>query len=152
MSLITDKVFYQALLSNQSLVDQVGGRIESTSIPVPDEELLNEPVPFIIITYDGMQNDGFTKDNSYEGDTDHVQISIEVTAENREQLGDLMQAVPDRTPNGSFNGTTKKSVILSGGRSPKSKDLRTIHLHRMPSVRRSFDSLRKSEIFFGRSG
>lgn len=115
MSLITDKVFYQALLSNQSLVSQVGGRIESTSIPVPDDQLLNEPVPFIIITYDGMQNDGFTKDNSYEGDTDHVQISIEVTAENREQLGDLMQAVRT-TVVSFFDGYTPPA-------DPKAEDL-----------------------------
>ena len=51
MSLITDKVFYNALRSNAALMAQVGGRIESTSIPVPDEQLDNEPVPFIIITF-----------------------------------------------------------------------------------------------------
>ena len=39
MSLITDKVFYNALRSNTALMEQVGGRIESTSIPVPDEQL-----------------------------------------------------------------------------------------------------------------
>lgn len=93
MSLITDKVFYNALLSNNELVDMVSGRIENTSIPVPDDELLNEPVPYIIITYDGMQNDGFTKDNSYEGDTDYVQVSIEVAAEDRETLGNIMETI-----------------------------------------------------------
>ena len=93
MSLITDKVFYNALRSNAELVAQVGNRIESTSIPVPDEEFMNEPLPYIIITYDGMQNEGFTKDNSYEGDTDKVQVSIEVDAESRDELGDIMQKV-----------------------------------------------------------
>ena len=93
MSLITDKVFYNALRSNAALMEQVGGRIESTSIPVPDEQLDNEPVPYIIITFDGLQNEGFTKDNSYEGDTDKVQVSIDVTAQTRDELGDLMQAI-----------------------------------------------------------
>lgn len=93
MSLITDKVFYNALRSNAELVAQVGNRIESTSIPVPDEDFMNEPLPYIIITYDGMQNEGFTKDNSYEGDTDKVQVSIEVDAESRDELGDIMQKV-----------------------------------------------------------
>lgn len=93
MSLITDKVFYNALRSNAALMNMVGGRIESTSIPVPDEQLDNEPVPYIIITFDGLQNEGFTKDNSYEGDTDKVQVSIDVAAQTRDELGDIMQAI-----------------------------------------------------------
>lgn len=93
MSLITDKVFYNALRSNAALMAQVGGRIESTSIPVPDEQLDNEPVPFIIITFDGLQNEGFTKDNDFEGILDRVQVSIEVAAESRDVLGQIMQTV-----------------------------------------------------------
>lgn len=93
MSLITDKVFYNALRSNAALMEQVGGRIESTSIPVPDEEFENVPVPYVIITFDGLQNDGFTKDNNFEGDTDHVQVGIEVAADTRDELGDIMQAI-----------------------------------------------------------
>ena len=53
MSLITDKVFYNALKSSSELLEAVGNRIENTSIPVPDEELPNEPVPYIIITHQG---------------------------------------------------------------------------------------------------
>lgn len=93
MSLITDKVFYNAIRSNAALMEQVGGRIESTSIPVPDDQLDNEPVPYVIISFDGLQNEGFTKDNSYEGDTDKVQVSIDVTAQTRDELGDLMQTI-----------------------------------------------------------
>ena len=93
MSLITDKVFYNALRSNSELMKQVDGRIESTSIPVPDNELLNEPVPYIIITFDGLQNEGFSKDNDFEGDTDKVTVSIMVAAESRDDLGALMQTI-----------------------------------------------------------
>lgn len=93
MSLITDKVFYNALRSNADLMTQVGGRIESTSIPVPDEEFDNVPVPYVIITFDGLQNEGFTKDNSFEGDTDRVQVGIVVAADTRDDLGDIMQAI-----------------------------------------------------------
>ena len=93
MSLTTDKVFYNALRSNPELMQAVGGRIYNTTIPVPDEELLNEPLPYVIITYDGMTNEGYTKDNNYEGCTDRVQISIEVAAENREQLGQLIKQI-----------------------------------------------------------
>ena len=93
MSLITDKVFYNALRSNAELMATVGGRIESTSIPVPDEQLDNTPVPYIIITFDGLQNEGHTKDNSFEGDTDKVQIGIEITAADRETLGTIADLV-----------------------------------------------------------
>ena len=90
MSLITDKVFFNALKSNAQLVQDVDGRIYSTAIPTPDEELLNTDVPYIIITFDGLQNEGWTKDNSYEGDNDKVNIGILVAAEDRESLGALM--------------------------------------------------------------
>lgn len=93
MSLITDKVFYNALRSNAELMATVGGRIESTSIPVPDEEFDNVDVPYIIITFDGLQNEGFTKDNSFEGCEDKVQVSIEVAADTRDALGDIMETI-----------------------------------------------------------
>ena len=93
MSLITDKVFYNAILSNQELVNKVSGRIESTAIPVPDKESANEPVPYILINFDGLRNEGLTKDSSYEGDTDTVTVSIEVDAETREELADIMQMI-----------------------------------------------------------
>ena len=93
MSLITDKVFYNALRSNAALMAQVGGRIESTSIPVPDEQLKNEPVPYIIITFEGLENEGYTKDNSFEGDTDKVTVNIEVAADSRDELGQIMQTI-----------------------------------------------------------
>ena len=93
MSLITDKVFYNALAASTDLAAYVDERIYNTSIAVPDEDLLNEPVPYVIITFDGMQNEGYTKDNSFEGDTDKVQIGIEITAADRETLGTIADLV-----------------------------------------------------------
>ena len=60
---------------------------------MPDDEFENTPVPYVIITFDGLQNDGFTKDNSFEGDTDRVQVCIVVAADTRDDLGDIMQAI-----------------------------------------------------------
>ena len=40
-----------------------------------------------------------------------------------------------------YTGSTEKPVILSGGRSPESKDLRTDDTAVLTIVRRSFDSL-----------
>jgi len=95
MSLITDKVFYNALRASAALMERVGGRIESTTIPVPDDQLNNEPVPYIIISFDGLQNEGYTKDNSYEGMTDKVKVSVEVAAQTRDELGEITQAIRD---------------------------------------------------------
>lgn len=92
MSLITDKIFYEALAASTTISEAVDGRIYNTAIATPEDEL-NEPLPYIIITFDGMQNEGFTKDNSYEGDTDNVQIGIIVAASDRETLGTLMTDV-----------------------------------------------------------
>lgn len=93
MSLITDKVFFNALKSNSELVEQVDGRIYNTAVPVPDDEFLNTPVPYIIITFDDLKNEGYTKDNSFEGDTDNVLVGIEVAANSREELGDMAESI-----------------------------------------------------------
>lgn len=79
-------------------------RIYNTAIPVPDEDLDNVPVPYIIVENNGMTNDQSTKDD-YEGDTDTVQIGIEVAASTRGQLGTIMQMIRDAVRNFFINYT-----------------------------------------------
>lgn len=95
MSLQTDIIFITALQQSQAIANIVGDRIYGTAIPLPDEDAENVPVPYIIVTYDGMQNDAGTKDNLYEGSEDRVQIGIEVAAPSRPQLALLTQTVRD---------------------------------------------------------
>lgn len=95
MSLQTDIAFYHALSHNERLSELVGGRIYNTAIPLPDEDVMNVPVPYIIITFDGLTNDNESKDDPYEGDSDSVQIGVIVTAKWRETLGEIMQIVRD---------------------------------------------------------
>lgn len=93
MSLLTDKIFVKALRSNATLMALLpAGDVYNTAITTPDEDLDNEPVPYIIVSFDGLTNDPSTKDD-YEGDTDTVNIGIEVAAESRPQLGSIMQTV-----------------------------------------------------------
>ena len=94
-SLATDSIFIAALNADASLMQKIGGRLYSTAIPLPDEEADNVPVPYIIVTFDGLNNDTQSKDDPYEGDYDSVQIGIEITAENREKLEELTQQVRD---------------------------------------------------------
>ena len=90
MSLITDAIFVKALRSNASLMSQLpAGDVYNTAIALPDEEADNAPVPYIIVSFDGLNNQDTTKDNDYDGMTDTVTIGIEIAAETRPQLGEL---------------------------------------------------------------
>lgn len=93
MSLATDSIFITALQSSPELMEAVGGRIYGTAIPLPDEDADNVPTPYIIVTFDGLNNDQTTKDDTYESDNDHVQIGIEAAAPTLEALHTLTQQV-----------------------------------------------------------
>lgn len=92
MSLQTDRIFIAALQADTELMETIGGRLYSTAIPLPDEDADNVPVPYVIITFDSLENDPSTKD-SYEGETDRVQVSIIVVAEDRGQLAEIASQV-----------------------------------------------------------
>lgn len=93
MGLETDSIFIAALTSSAEVMQTIDGRLYSTAIPMPDEDAENVPVPYVIVTFNGLNNEGTTKDDPFEGDTDVVQIGVEVTAVNREQLAELTQLV-----------------------------------------------------------
>ena len=107
MSLLTDIIFVKALRSNTALMGELpAGDVYNTTIPIPDEELENAPIPYIIVSYDGMQNEGQTKDNPFEGDTDRVTISVIIVAKTRPQLGELATSVR-QTIREYFDGATE---------------------------------------------
>lgn len=99
MSLQTDRIFYAALAADATIAAAVEGRIYNTSIALPDEDLDTIPCPYIIVTFDGMNNLDEIKDNRYEGDEDRVNIGIEVTHVTRDALAALVEqiraAIPD---------------------------------------------------------
>ena len=108
MSLATDSIFILALQSNDVLmellrtsvqddeiiVDEVP-RLYGTAIELPDEEADNVPVPYVIVTFDGLTNDQGTKDDRYESEYDTVNIGVVVTAKTLDDLHDLTQMVRD---------------------------------------------------------
>lgn len=106
MSLATDSIFVDALQSNAALVERVGGRIYGTAIPLPDEDADNVPVPYLIVTFDGMNNDAGTKDNMYESNYDRVNIGVEVVGETLAKLHEVAQAVRDTIWNYFVNNRT----------------------------------------------
>ena len=94
MSLQTDIIFVKALRANADLMKQLAaGDVYNTSIALPDEDLDNAPLPYVIVSFDGLTNDMETKDDPYEGDSDNVTISIEIAARTRTELGRLAEAI-----------------------------------------------------------
>jgi hypothetical protein len=99
MGLSTDSIFIAAISSDNDIMAALGktskrpARLYSTAIPLPDEQADNVPVPFVIVTLDGLTNDETTKDDPLESNDDKVTIGITVTASNRNALADLTQAI-----------------------------------------------------------
>lgn len=96
MSLKTDIIFVKALQSNSELIEMLpAGDIYNTAIPVPDEDLINVPATYVLVSFDGMTNQGQTKDYAFEGDSDNVTISVMMCAETRSILADIADMVRD---------------------------------------------------------
>ena len=94
MSLQTDIIFVKALRANADLMAQLAaGDVYNTAIALPDEDLDNAPLPYAIVTFDGLNNDIDTKDDPFERDSDSVNISIEIAAKTRNELGQLAEAI-----------------------------------------------------------
>jgi hypothetical protein len=90
MSLQTDIIFAKALKSNADLMAELpAGNVYNTAIALPDEEADNAPVPYIIVSFNGLNNQDTTKDSSYQGMTDTVTIGITIAARTRVELADL---------------------------------------------------------------
>ncbi len=93
MSLQTDIIFVAAIKSDTELLRQLAiGDVYNTAIALPDEDLDNADVPYVIVSQGEVVNDGTTKDD-YEGDTDTVNITIEVAARTRAELGTLADRI-----------------------------------------------------------
>lgn len=94
MSLLTDIIFVKALRSNVELIGQLpAGDVYNTAIALPDEEAENAPLPYIIVSFDGLNNQDTTKDDAFESESDRVQIGITICTCEREELGEMAMAV-----------------------------------------------------------
>lgn len=105
-SLATDSIFIQALQSNDVILELLSTssdadgittdempRLYGTAIPLPDEDEDNVPVPYVIVTFDGLTNDQGTKDDRYESPEDTVNVGVTVAAKTLDDLHDLTQEV-----------------------------------------------------------
>lgn len=81
-----DIIIYEALKSDSSLMEVVGGRVKSTCFEVSPEDKDNTPTPYIIVTDDGFVNNTGTKDTLWESGEDNVRVSIEIAAESKNEV------------------------------------------------------------------
>lgn len=94
MSLLTDIAFVKALRANQELMSKLpAGDVYNTAIALPDEDLDNAPIPYVIVAFQSLTNDTETKDDPYESGSDTVNISIEIAAKTRPELGEIAEMV-----------------------------------------------------------
>ena len=84
-----DEIFYNALCSDAELMEAVGGRIKSTCFEVGPDEPDNTPLPCIIVTDDGTQNQPDNKDCEWESSEDRVTASVEIDAESPKAVKQL---------------------------------------------------------------
>lgn len=88
-----DELIYDAIQADESLMTMIGGRVVSTCFEIPPDELDNTPIPNIIITDDGMQNNVTTKDCMWEGGEDQVQVTVDIAAASPEEVKAIMRRV-----------------------------------------------------------
>ena len=84
-----DEILYNALLADADLMTAVGGRIVSTCFEVSPDEQDNTPLPCIIVTDDGMQNQTESKDSEWETNEDSVQASVEIDGKSPKEVKQL---------------------------------------------------------------
>ena len=89
----TDIFFIAAIKSNTELMEALPAHDVYDNVANPDEDMDNVKLPYIIINNDGGQNIAESKDDNYESEDDRVNISVRITACNRQQLDAIASEV-----------------------------------------------------------
>ena len=88
-----DEIIYDAISADTDLMEAIGGRVVSTCFEVPPTEDDNTPLPNIIITDDGFQNQQTTKDCLWEAAEDRMQVGVDIAANSPSEVKQLVKAV-----------------------------------------------------------
>lgn len=88
-----DEIIYDAICADAALMEAIGNRVVSTCFEVSPDETDKTPVPYIIVTDDGFQNQAGSKDTVWESGEDRVQAGVEVAAESPAEVKRLIKMV-----------------------------------------------------------
>ena len=88
-----DEIIYDAIRADEELMTSISGHVVSTCFEVSPTDADNTPLPYIIVTDDGFQNQVETKDDGWEGTEDRVSVGVEVAAESPQDVKRLIKMV-----------------------------------------------------------
>lgn len=88
-----DEIIYDAICADAALMEAIGSRVVSTCFEVPPAEADNTPLPNIIVTDDGFQNQNGTKDCVWESGEDRVQATVDVAADSPKEVKQIVRKV-----------------------------------------------------------
>ncbi len=88
-----DEIIYDAIRADEDLMIAISGHVVSTCFEVSPEEVDKTPLPYIIVTDDGFQNQIESKDEGWEGSEDRVQAGVEVAAASPKEVKRLILMV-----------------------------------------------------------
>ena len=97
-----DEIIYDAIKADTEIMAEIayqktdgstGYAVVSTCFEVPPDELDNTPLPQIIISDAGFQNQQTTKDCVWEACEDRVQVGVEVAAASPHEVKALIRKV-----------------------------------------------------------
>ena len=88
-----DEIIYDAICADTALMEAIGSRVVSTCFEVPPAEADNTPLPNIIVTDDGFQNQVGSKDCVWESGEDRVQVTVDVAADSPKEVKRLIRMV-----------------------------------------------------------
>lgn len=85
-----DKIFFDAIVADNDLMQAVGGRVKSTCFEVSPDEQDNTPLPYILILDEGKQPAQTTKDDEWIPSQWRVGVSVEVGAKSPNEVDALV--------------------------------------------------------------
>ena len=88
-----DEIIYDAIRADSALMEAIGNRVVSTCFEIPPTDEDNTPLPNIIITFDGFQNQQTTKDCVWEAGEDRVQVGVDVAASSPDEVKQIVRKV-----------------------------------------------------------
>ena len=88
-----DEIIYDAICEDAALMEAIDNHVVSTCFEIPPTDEDNTPLPNIIITFDGFQNNVTNKDCVWEGGEDRVQVGVDVAASSPDEVKQLVRKV-----------------------------------------------------------
>ena len=85
-----DKIFYDAIVADDNIMQAVGGRVKSTCFEVPPDKDDNTPLPYILIMDEGKQPSQTTKDDEWMPSQWSVGAGLEVGAASPNEVDALI--------------------------------------------------------------